>query len=186
MNRYLRTRIRTIVWEARTIRRLTQRRSYAQGSFDMIAEKRTDLKGKWLFRPWWITLESLANVKGMDVISHGLRPVLINRWTVLPYCSRWLGICFCVTPVPLFSVKPKVPNVIQYCLYINLRLYTKKYIYDNVIVHIVFYALYASFVVNIYTYMYVEMMKICPSWPSSEDHYILEEIMLRRTKGINK
>ena len=94
MNRYLRTRIRTTVWKARTIRRLTQRRSYTQGSFGMTTGKGTDLKGKRLFRPRWITLESLANVKGMDVISHGLRPVPINRWTVLPYCSRWLGIRF--------------------------------------------------------------------------------------------
>jgi hypothetical protein len=45
----------------------------------MTAGKGTDLKGKRLFRPRWITLESLANVKGMDVISHGLRPVPINR-----------------------------------------------------------------------------------------------------------
>jgi hypothetical protein len=32
---------------------------------------------------------------------------------------------------------------------------------------------------------YTAMMKVCPSRPSSEDHYILREIMLRRTKGIN-
>jgi hypothetical protein len=153
MNRYLRIWIRTTVWEAQTIRRLTQHRSYAQGSFDMTTGKGTDLKGKRLFRPRWIILESLANVKGMDVISHGLHPVPINRWTVLPYYSRWLGICFCVTLVPLSSIKPKVPNVIQYYPYINLRLYTKEYIYDNVIVHIVSYALHASFVVNTYTYM---------------------------------
>ena len=44
-----------------------------------------------------------------------------------------------------------------------LCLYDKKYMYDNVVVHIVSYALHASFVVNIYTYMYVEMMKVCPS-----------------------
>jgi hypothetical protein len=79
MNRYLRTRIRTTVSKARTIRRLTQRRSYAQGSFGMTAGKGTDLKEKRLFRPRWITVESLPNVKGMDVISHGLRPVPINR-----------------------------------------------------------------------------------------------------------
>jgi hypothetical protein len=97
--------------------RLAQSRSYAQGSFGMIAEKETDLKGKRLFRPQWITIESLANVKGMGVILHGLRPVPINRWTVLSYCSRWLGICFCVTLVPLLSIKSKVPNVIQYCYY---------------------------------------------------------------------
>jgi hypothetical protein len=45
----------------------------------MIAEKGTDLKGKMLFRPQWITIELLANVKGMNVILHGLRPVPINR-----------------------------------------------------------------------------------------------------------
>jgi hypothetical protein len=28
-------------------------------------------------------------------------------------------------------------------------------------------------------------MKECPSLPSSESHYILREIMLRRTKGFN-
>jgi hypothetical protein len=50
--------------------------------------------------------------------------------------------------VPLFSVKPKVRNVIQYYSNIDLRLYTEKYIYDNVIVYIVSYTLHASFVVN--------------------------------------
>jgi hypothetical protein len=34
----------------------TQRRSYAQGSFDMKVGKGTNLKGKRLFRPRWITL----------------------------------------------------------------------------------------------------------------------------------
>jgi hypothetical protein len=28
------------------------------------------------------------------------------------------------------------------------------------------------------------MMKVYPSWPSSEDHYIQEEILLRRTKAL--
>jgi hypothetical protein len=67
------------VEEAQRIRRLMQRRSYTQGSFGMTAEKETDLKGKRLFRPRWITIESLVNVKGMGVILHGLRPVPINR-----------------------------------------------------------------------------------------------------------
>jgi hypothetical protein len=58
---------------------MAQSRSYAQGSFDMIAEKKTDLKMKRLFRPRWITIKLLANVKGIGVISHGLRPVPINR-----------------------------------------------------------------------------------------------------------
>jgi uncharacterized protein YggT (Ycf19 family) len=33
--------------------------------------------------------------------------------------------------------------------------------------------------------IYIVVMKVCPSRLSSEDHYILREIMLRRTKGIN-
>jgi hypothetical protein len=49
----------------------------------VIAEKETDLEGKRLFRPRWITIELLANVKGMDVILHGLCPVPINKLTVL-------------------------------------------------------------------------------------------------------
>jgi hypothetical protein len=85
--------------EAQGIRRMEQSRSCAQGSFGMITEKETDLKRKRLSRPRWITIELLANVKGMSVILHGLRLVPINRWTVLQYCSRWLGICFCVTLV---------------------------------------------------------------------------------------
>jgi hypothetical protein len=58
---------------------MAQSRSYAQGSFGVIAEKETDLKGKSLFRPRWIAIELLANVKGTGVILHGLRPVPINR-----------------------------------------------------------------------------------------------------------
>jgi hypothetical protein len=79
MNRYLQIRTRTIVGEAQRIRRLMQSRSYAQESFNMTAEKETDLKGKRLFGPRWIIIESLVNVKGMGVILHGLRPVPINR-----------------------------------------------------------------------------------------------------------
>ena len=60
-------------------RRLTQRRSCEQESFDVIAEKETDLKMKRLFRPRRITIELLPNVKGMGVILHGLCPVTINR-----------------------------------------------------------------------------------------------------------
>jgi hypothetical protein len=79
MNMYLRIRMRTTMGEAQRTRRLMQRRSYVQGSFSMTAEKETDLKGKMLFRPRWITIESLVHVKGMGVILHGLRPVPINR-----------------------------------------------------------------------------------------------------------
>jgi hypothetical protein len=58
---------------------MAQSRSYAQGRFGVIEEKETDLKGKRLFRPRWIAIELLANVKGMGVILHGLRPVPISR-----------------------------------------------------------------------------------------------------------
>jgi hypothetical protein len=37
----------------------------------------------------------------------------------------------------------------------------------------------------LFTSMHSEMMKVCPSRPSSEDHYIPREIMLRRTKVSN-
>jgi hypothetical protein len=39
----------------------------------------TDLKMKRQIRPRRITIELLANVKGMGVILHGLRPMPINR-----------------------------------------------------------------------------------------------------------
>ena len=68
----------------------------------------TDLKMKSQIRPRRITIELLIKVKGINVILHGLRLVPINRWIVLPYCSRWLGICFRVTLVPLLSFEPKV------------------------------------------------------------------------------
>jgi hypothetical protein len=58
---------------------MAQSQRYAQGRFGMIAEKETDLKMKRLFRPRWIAIELLANVKGMGVILLGLRPVPINR-----------------------------------------------------------------------------------------------------------
>jgi hypothetical protein len=79
VNRYLRTRVDITIGEAQIIRRLIQRRRCEQESFDVVAEKETDLKMKRLFRPRWITIELLPNVKGMDVILYGLCPVPINR-----------------------------------------------------------------------------------------------------------
>jgi hypothetical protein len=74
----LRTQIGITVGEAQRIRRLTQRRRCEQESFGVIVEKETDLKMKRLFRPRWITIEVLPNVKGMDVILHELCLVSIN------------------------------------------------------------------------------------------------------------
>jgi hypothetical protein len=56
-----------------------QLRSYAQGSFGSATEKGTDLEGKKLSSPRWIVLKLIVNIKGMNVISHRLRPVPINR-----------------------------------------------------------------------------------------------------------
>jgi hypothetical protein len=70
-------------------RRLSLLRSYTQGSFGSIAEKGTDLKVKRLSSPHRFVYKSVINVKGMNVISHRLRLVPINRWTVSLYCSRW-------------------------------------------------------------------------------------------------
>jgi hypothetical protein len=79
VNRYLRTRIGTTGGEAQRTRRLIQRRRSEQESFGVTAEKETDLKMKRLFKPRWITIELLPNVKGMDVILYGLGSVPINR-----------------------------------------------------------------------------------------------------------
>jgi hypothetical protein len=57
VNRYLRTRVDITVGE----------------------ENETDLKMKRPFRPQWITIELLSNVKGMNVILYGLCTVSINR-----------------------------------------------------------------------------------------------------------
>jgi hypothetical protein len=79
VNRYLRTRISTTGGETQRIRRLIQRRRSEQKSFGVTAEKETDSKMKRLFKPRWTTIEPLSNVKGMNVILYGLRPVSINR-----------------------------------------------------------------------------------------------------------
>jgi hypothetical protein len=79
VNRYLRTRVDITVGEAQIIRRLMQRRRCEQESFGVVAEKETGLKMKRLFRPRWISIELLPNVKGMGVILYGLCPVPINR-----------------------------------------------------------------------------------------------------------
>jgi hypothetical protein len=79
----------------------------------------TDLKMKRQIRPWRITIELLANVKGMNVIVHGLRPLPINRWTVLPYCSRWLGIRFLHHAYTFTSRQTEGTSIICYCRYGN-------------------------------------------------------------------
>jgi hypothetical protein len=51
----------------------------AQKSFGITAERETDLKMKSQIRPRRITIELLINIKGINVILHGLRLMPINR-----------------------------------------------------------------------------------------------------------
>jgi hypothetical protein len=52
----------------------------------------TDLKRKSRHSPWQFVLWLWLVIKDTNVILSGLRPVSIDRWTVAPYCSRWLVI----------------------------------------------------------------------------------------------
>jgi hypothetical protein len=58
---------------------MTQLRSYAQRRFGSIARKGTDLKGKRLSSPDRFFYKPIVNLKGITIISHRLRTVLINR-----------------------------------------------------------------------------------------------------------
>jgi hypothetical protein len=90
----------TRVWSRRSLSRMEGDHDEGQDNHEAMRRKAsawqqkrgTDLKMKSQIRPQRITIELLINVKGINVILHGLRPVPINRWTVLPYCSRWLSI----------------------------------------------------------------------------------------------
>jgi hypothetical protein len=71
VSRYLRTQVVIMPGEDQDNTKVfTQRRRCQQESFGVVAENETDLK---------ITIESLSNVKGMNVILYGLCPVPINR-----------------------------------------------------------------------------------------------------------
>jgi hypothetical protein len=55
------------------------RRTFGDEAWSQQAEKGTDLKGKRLFSPHRFVYKSIINVKGMDVISHRLCPIAINK-----------------------------------------------------------------------------------------------------------
>ena len=57
-----------------------------------VVKNETDLKEKRRFSPWQLTFWLIVNVRNMNVIFPRLHPMPINRWTVTPYCSRWLVI----------------------------------------------------------------------------------------------
>jgi hypothetical protein len=80
MNRYLRTQVKSVhnvnnmvVTKAGVAPKLCAR------ELRLSDGKGTDLKGKRLFSPHWVVYKSIENMKGMNVISHRLRPMPINR-----------------------------------------------------------------------------------------------------------
>jgi hypothetical protein len=154
-------------------------RSYGRNSFGSTAEKGTDLKGKRPSSPRWVVHNSVVNVKDINVILHRLRPVPINRWTVLPYYSCWLAFARGHAWAFAFCQAEGI-NVIQYCSRSFMMIYLRD-INDVIWSFMLFLVSHMLLISLIYTVT----MKVRPSWPSSKDHYILREIMLRRTKDIN-
>jgi hypothetical protein len=114
-------------WSGRSLNETKGDYDEGQGNHEAVHKKAstwqqkrgTDLKMKRQIRPRRITIELLANVKGMNVILHGLRPLPINRWTVLPYCSRWLGIRFLHHACTFAFLQTEGTFIICYCWYGN-------------------------------------------------------------------
>ena len=80
MDRYLRTQVKSVhdvesivVTKADVAPKLRARKLRLNGG------KRNRLKGKRLSSLHWVVYKSIVNMKGMNVISHRLRPVPINR-----------------------------------------------------------------------------------------------------------
>jgi hypothetical protein len=139
------------MWKAWSRRRLMLLRSYAQGSFGSIAEKGTDLKGKGPSSPRWVVHKSIVNMKGMNVNLHRLCLVPINRWTVPPYCSRWL-ILACASRLYFYLLWSR-----RYECNPVLFLFIHDYIIKDIlwcrmIIHVVSHVSYASSFIDICCY----------------------------------
>jgi hypothetical protein len=135
----------------------------------------TDLKMKRQIRPRRITIELLINVKGINVILHGLCPLPINRRTVLPYCSRWLGIRFLHHALYLYFPQAEGTFIICYSGYDN----------GNKNKLVIIPILFFIFHIWILLYHLLCLRRFFPSWPSSGIHYIRRDIMSWRTKDFN-
>ena len=113
-----------------------------------MAKKGTDLKGKRLFSPHIVVHKSIVNMKGMNVISHKLCPVPINRWTVPPYYSRWLVLTralhlyFCL----LSSRRYKCNSILFLFIHVYI-IRTYKWCY--MIIHVISHVSYASSFINV-------------------------------------
>jgi hypothetical protein len=140
------------------------------------------LKRKRLLSPRQITFWLIVNVRDMNVILPRLRTMPINRWTVTPYCSRWLVITrTSLSDFYLLSSRRYKCNlnIIDVCSW----LYNDSV--NNLMIQNDYSYPFLCFYMSMFIYLYFEMMKVRPSWASFEDHYILNEIMLRSTKVSN-
>jgi hypothetical protein len=126
-------------------------------------------------RPRRIIIELLINVKGMNVILHGLRPLPINRWTVLPYCSRGLGICFLHHACTFTFRQTEGTFIICHSGYNNAN--KNKLIIMSI--------LFFVFRIWILPYLLLCLRRFFPSQPLSRIHYIRRDIMSWRTKDFN-
>jgi hypothetical protein len=80
MNRYLRTRAKTI----HDVKSMVETKADVApklhaGVLRLNGGKRNRLKGERLSSPRWVVHKSIVNIKDMNVILHRLRPVPINR-----------------------------------------------------------------------------------------------------------
>jgi hypothetical protein len=130
----------------------------------------TALKMKSQIRPRRIIIELLINVKGINVILHGLRPAPINRWTVLLYCSRWLGIRFLHHACTFTFHQSEGTFIICY------------YEFDNKNKLMIVSVLLFVFHICVLLHHLSNLRRSFPSWPSSRIHYIRRDIMSLRTK----
>ena len=80
MDRYLRTQVKSIHDEkSMIVTKVVVAPKLCARELRLIRGKRNRLKEKRLFSPHRFVYKSIINVKGMNVISHRLRPVPINR-----------------------------------------------------------------------------------------------------------
>ena len=80
MNRYLRTRAKNMYdVKSMIVAKVGVAPKLRAGELRPNGEKKNRLKGERLFSPHRIVYKSIINVKGMNVISHRLCPVPINR-----------------------------------------------------------------------------------------------------------
>jgi hypothetical protein len=149
MNRYLRTRVKTIhdvksmvVTKVDAAPKLRARELRLNGG------KRNRLKGKRLSSPRWVVHKSIVNMKGMNVNLHRLRPVPINRWIVPTYCSHWLVLARASRLYfHLLSGRMYKCNLMLF-LFIHDYI-IKDILWCLIIIHVISHFLYASYFIDI-------------------------------------